>query len=52
LSEYISIRGARLYNLENINLDIPKNKLVALTSLSRSGKLALEIDIEIFEKFC
>ena len=32
------IRGARENNLKNINIDIPKNKLVIMTGLSGSGK--------------
>lgn len=41
----ISIRNARLHNLRNVNLDIPKNKLVVLTGLSGSGKSTLAFDI-------
>lgn len=35
------IRGARENNLKNINIDIPKNKLVIMTGLSGSGKTSL-----------
>ena len=44
MSETIQIRGARLHNLKNVNLDIPKNKLVVLTGLSGSGKSTLAFD--------
>lgn len=40
----IKIRGARQHNLKNINLDIPKNKLVVLTGVSGSGKSSLAFD--------
>ncbi len=43
-SEFIKIRGARVHNLKNINLDIPKNKLVVITGLSGSGKSSLAFD--------
>ena len=42
--EFIKIRGARVHNLKNINLDIPKNKLVVITGLSGSGKSSLAFD--------
>ena len=42
--EYIKIRGARTHNLKNINLDIPRNKLVVITGLSGSGKSSLAFD--------
>ena len=41
----ISIRGARLHNLKNLSLDIPKNQIVVLTGLSGSGKSSLGFDI-------
>ncbi|MBE5848126.1 MAG: excinuclease ABC subunit UvrA [Lachnospiraceae bacterium] len=40
----IRIRGAREHNLKNINVDIPRNKLVVLTGLSGSGKSSLAFD--------
>jgi len=38
------IRGAREHNLKNVNMEIPKNKLVVLTGLSGSGKSSLAFD--------
>ena len=40
----IKIRGARAHNLKNIDIDIPKNKLVVVTGLSGSGKSSLAFD--------
>jgi len=40
----ILIRGARTHNLKNINLDIPRDKLVVITGLSGSGKSSLAFD--------
>lgn len=40
----IEIRGARTHNLKNINLDIPRDKLVVITGLSGSGKSSLAFD--------
>lgn len=42
--KYISIRGAREHNLKDVNIDIPRNKLVVLTGLSGSGKSSLAFD--------
>src|SRR3989344_3504367 len=43
-SNLIKIRGARVHNLKNIDVDIPKNKLVVITGLSGSGKSSLAFD--------
>lgn len=44
MNEQIIIRGARENNLKNIDIDIPKNKLVVITGLSGSGKSSLAFD--------
>ena len=41
---FINIRGAKMHNLKNIDLDIPKNKLIVITGLSGSGKSSLAFD--------
>lgn len=43
-SKYISIKGARVNNLKNIDVDIPRNRLVVVTGLSGSGKSSLAFD--------
>jgi excinuclease ABC subunit A len=40
----IQIRGARVHNLKNISVDVPRNKLVVVTGVSGSGKSSLTID--------
>lgn len=47
--EEIKIQGARIHNLKNINLTIPKRQLVVITGISGSGKSSLAFDI-IFEE--
>ncbi len=40
----ISIRGARVHNLKNVSIDLPKNKFIVITGLSGSGKSSLAFD--------
>ncbi|HEX3077697.1 MAG TPA: excinuclease ABC subunit UvrA [Lachnospiraceae bacterium] len=47
--EEIKIQGARIHNLKNINLTIPKRQLVVITGISGSGKSSLAFDI-LFEE--
>lgn len=44
MEQYIKIRGAKENNLKNIDVDIPKNKLVVITGVSGSGKSSLAFD--------
>lgn len=43
-NQYIEIKGAKVHNLKNIDLKIPRNKLVVITGLSGSGKSSLAFD--------
>ena len=43
-NKYISIKGAKVNNLKNIDVNIPRNKLVVITGLSGSGKSSLAFD--------
>ncbi len=42
--EWIAVRGARVHNLKNVDVDIPRHKLVVITGLSGSGKSSLAFD--------
>jgi len=42
--EYIIVKGARVHNLKNLSVAIPRNKLVVITGLSGSGKSSLAFD--------
>ncbi|WP_026765404.1 excinuclease ABC subunit UvrA [Selenomonas ruminantium] len=44
MEQFIKIKGARAHNLKNINVDIPRDKLVVVTGLSGSGKSSLAFD--------
>ena len=43
-TKYISVRGAKEHNLQNVNVDLPRDKLVVITGLSGSGKSSLAFD--------
>ena len=42
--EMIEVYGARVHNLKNIDISIPKNQLVVITGISGSGKSSLAFD--------
>src|SRR3977135_3997817 len=44
LKDSIIIKGARMHNLKNITVEIPRNKLIVVTGVSGSGKSSLTID--------
>jgi len=44
MNKHITIKGARVHNLQNINVKIPRNKFIVITGLSGSGKSSLAFD--------
>jgi excinuclease ABC subunit A len=44
MEQFIKVKGARVHNLKNVDVNIPKNKLVVITGLSGSGKSSLAFD--------
>lgn len=44
MTKEITVQGARAHNLKDVNVQIPKNKLVVMTGLSGSGKSSLAFD--------
>jgi len=44
MMQFISIRGARTHNLQNVDLDLPRDQLIVITGLSGSGKSSLAFD--------
>ena len=42
--DWIAVRGARVHNLKNIDVELPRDKLVVITGLSGSGKSSLAFD--------
>ena len=42
--QHIRVRGARTHNLKNLNLDLPRERLIVVTGLSGSGKSSLTFD--------
>jgi excinuclease ABC subunit A len=44
MPEFIAIRGARIHNLKNLSLDLPRHRLIVITGVSGSGKSSLAFD--------
>ena len=52
MMQFISIRGARTHNLQNVDLDLPRDQLIVITGLSGSGKSSLAFDTIYAEGQC
>ena len=44
MSDYIEIKGARVNNLKNVSVNIPRNKFIVIAGVSGSGKSSLAFD--------
>ena len=51
MPEKIKVRGARVHNLKNIDVDVPLNQIVAIAGVSGSGKSSLPIEYEMADAF-
>ena len=45
MADHIEIRGARVHNLKNINVDVPLNEIVGVAGVSGSGKSSLALGV-------
>ena len=45
MADHIEIRGARVHNLKNINVDVPLNEIVGIAGVSGSGKSSLALGV-------
>ena len=43
-NQFLKVRGAKEHNLQNVDIDLPKNKLIVMTGVSGSGKSSLAFD--------
>ena len=43
-THHIAVRGARVHNLKNVHLELPKNQLICFTGVSGSGKSSMAFD--------
>ena len=43
-NQFLKVRGANEHNLQNVDINIPKNKLIVMTGVSGSGKSSLAFD--------